>query len=105
VKLLKGMPIIARKTTDKLDIMNNETFTILDINDKTFKIKVNQTPIEIDIKNFSDLFYIAFCMTIHKSQGQTFNHDYTIYEWERLDKRLKYVALSRATDKKYIHLN
>ena len=105
VKLLKGMPIIARKTTDKLDIMNNETFTILDINDKTFKIKVNQTPIEIDIKDFSDLFYIAFCMTVFKSQGQTINHEYAIYEWERFDKRMKYVALSRATDKKYIHLN
>jgi len=105
VKLLKGMPIMARKTTDKNDIMNNETFHIHDINKETFKIIVHQSPIEISINEFQDLFSIAFCMTIHRAQGQTFNHNYTIYEWERLDKRLKYVALSRATDKKYIHIN
>jgi ATP-dependent exoDNAse (exonuclease V) alpha subunit len=105
VKLIKGMPIIARKTTDKYDIMNNETFSIYDINEKTFKIRVHQSPIEININEFQDLFNVAFCMTIHRAQGQTFNENYSIYEWERLDNRLKYVSLSRATDKKYIHIN
>jgi ATP-dependent exoDNAse (exonuclease V) alpha subunit len=105
VKLLKGMPIIARKTTEKYDIMNNETFHIYEINKETFKIIVHQSPIEISIKEFQELFNIAFCMTIHKSQGQTFDHNYTIYEWEKLGRRLKYVALSRSTDKKYIHIN
>ena len=104
LKLMSGMPIIARKTTDKLDIMNNETFTILKINEDNFVINVNGSDVSINTKEFSDLFYVAFAMTIHKSQGQTFNHDYTIYEWEKLDKRLKYVALSRATDLSCIHL-
>jgi len=105
VKLLKGMPIIARKTCDKLDIMNNETFTIIDVNDKYFKIITNDTPIEIELKQFQDLFHLAFCMTVHKSQGQTFKEAYNICEWDRYDERMKYVALSRATDKKYIHIN
>jgi len=105
VKLLKGMPIIARKTTEKYDIMNNETFHIIDINDKIFKITVHDTPIEININEFSDLFYVAFALTIHKSQGQTFNYAYCIHEWEKLDDRLKYVALSRATNKSNIHIN
>ena len=105
LKLLKGMPIIAKKTTEKYDIMNNETFDIIDINNDTFKIKVHDTPIEIETKEFSNLFNIAFCMTIHKSQGQTFTYDYQIYEWEKLDNRLKYVALSRATKINNIHLN
>jgi ATP-dependent exoDNAse (exonuclease V) alpha subunit len=104
LKLMKGMPIIARKTTDKLDIMNNETLNILKINEDAFVINVNGADVSINTKEFSDLFYVAFAMTIHKSQGQTFNHDYTIYEWEKLDKRLKYVALSRATDLSCIHL-
>ena len=105
VKLLKGMPIIARKTCDKLDIMNNETFTIIDVNDKYFKIITNDTPIEIELKQFQDLFHLAFCMTVYKSQGQTFKEAYNICEWDRYDERMKYVALSRATDKKYIHIN
>ena len=98
------MPIIAKKTTDKYDIMNNETFYIKSINNEFFTIVVHQTPIQIDIKEFQDLFNVAFCMTIHKSQGQTFDHKYRIYEWEKLNDRLKYVALSRATNKKYIHI-
>jgi hypothetical protein len=105
VKLLKGMPIIARKTTEKYDIMNNETFNIYDINKETFKIIVHQSPIEISIKEFQELFNVAFCMTVFKSQGQTFNENYSIFEWERFDKRMKYVSLSRATDKKYIHIH
>ena len=104
VQLLKGMPIIAKKTTETYDIMNNETFEIIDINDEVFKIKVHDIPIEIPLKEFSKLFNIAFCMTIHKSQGQTFNCDYNIYEWERLGQRLKYVALSRSTKIENIHI-
>ena len=98
------MPIIAKKTSETYDIMNNETFDIIDINDEVFKIKVHDTPIEIELKEFDKLFNIAFCMTIHKSQGQTFTYDYNIHEWERLDKRLKYVALSRSTKIENIHI-
>jgi len=105
VRLMKGMPIIAKKTTEKYDIMNNETFDIIDIKEDIFTIKIHQTPIEIELKEFQDLFNIAFCMTIHKSQGQTFDKDYNIYEWEKLDNRLKYVALSRSTDVKNIYIN
>ena len=106
VKLMKGMPIIARKTTDKYDIMNNEIFNIFDIDEDTFTIILaDNSKIEIDIKEFQQLFNIAFCMTIHKSQGQTINHNYNIYEWSKLDDRLKYVALSRSTDIKHIHIN
>ena len=105
LKLMKGMPIIASKTTDKYDIMNNETFTILDIDEDTFIINVNGKNISINTKEFTDIFHLAFAMTVFKSQGQTFNENYCIYEWERFDKRMKYVALSRATDLKYIHIN
>ena len=105
VKLLRGMPIIAKRTTEQYDIMNNETFDIIDINEDTFKIIVHDSPIEIELKEFSKLFNIAFCMTIHKSQGQTFNYDYAIHEWNKLDHRLKYVALSRSTRIDNIYIN
>ena len=47
----------------------------------------------------SVVFYVAFCITIHKSQGSTFDHPYTIHDWGHpsFDNRLKYVALSRTT--------
>ncbi len=50
------------------------------------------------------MFYVAFCITIHKSQGATFDKPYTIHEFDKLDNRLKYVAMSRATDTKLINI-
>ena len=55
-------------------------------------------------KDFQHYFYVAYAITIHKSQGSTFDFSYTIHEWDKLDNKLKYVALSRATDKEYINI-
>jgi hypothetical protein len=41
---------------------------------------------------------------IHKSQGASFDKKYTIHEWARLDRRLKYVALSRATNENNVKI-
>ena len=54
--------------------------------------------IEIYIKDFQNIFYVAYFITIHSSQGETFNEDYTIYDWDKLDKHLRYIALTSATD-------
>lgn len=106
VELLAGMPIIARINCKSYDIANNETFIIKKINDKTIDIKsdVEDKTTSIPIIEFQKLFYLAFCITVHKSQGCTFNHPYTIHEFNLFDERLKYVALSRATKKEYINI-
>ena len=100
VELLKGMPIIARVNNKDLDIQNNQTYYISKVNNDIveFGDKV------IDPKDFNKYFNVAFAMTIHKSQGSTFDYSYTIHEWEMLDDALKYVALSRATDIKNINI-
>ena len=102
VKLLSGMPIIARVNDKKLEIFNNETFTIKEIQHSKSNILIIDEAGEtkdIPFNMFQKLFYVAFCITIHKSQGSTFDHPYTIHEWDHpgFDNRLKYVALSRTT--------
>ena len=113
VKLLKGMPVIARKNNKELGICNNDMFDIKDIkvcevNKKKEQYVILNDGSEKDIyiatANFQNLFYIAFCITTHKSQGSTFNAPYTVHEFNLFDERLKYVALSRATDKKLINI-
>jgi len=32
------------------------------------------------------------------------NEPYTIHEWDKLDQRLKYVAVSRSRDHSFIHV-
>ena len=59
----------------------------------------------IPYDEFSTLFYIAFCITVHRAQGSTYNNPYTIHEFNRYDNRLKYVSMSRATNKRFNKYN
>ena len=48
-------------------------------------------------------FQLGYCMTVHCSQGSTFNFDYSIYEWQCFTKEMMYVAISRATKRSLIN--
>jgi ATP-dependent exoDNAse (exonuclease V) alpha subunit len=106
VKLLSGMPIIARKNSKASEIANNETFTIKEIQHKKqiIVIEDDQRKIKIPFKDFQYMFYVAYCITCHKAQGETYNQPYTIHEFNRFDERLRYVSLSRATDISLINI-
>ena len=106
MRLLPGMPIIARKNSKKLNIFNNETFTIKEIRKTKGVIIIEDGPrIQIiPIEEFSTLFYMAFCITVLRAQGSTYDKPFTIHEFSRFDNRLKYVAMSRATDKNLINI-
>ena len=74
VELLPGMPIIARVNEKKLDIYNNELFTIKTIQQDDIIVYDEEKEITIPIARFQRLLNIAYCITIYKSQGSTFNH-------------------------------
>ena len=104
VKLLPGMPVIARINSKALGFVNNQSFTIKKIDQVTKFVTLKDTSdllIEIKIGQLQQLVYVVFCITVHKSQGGTYNTEYTIHEFERFDERLKYVALSRGA---YVNL-
>ena len=95
----KGTPLIARKGYDKLEIVNNETFIVDKVTDESIQTTCGKV---IDRDQIACLFYPAFCITVHKSQGSTYDQPYMIHEWDKYSDRMKYVALSRAT--KYDHI-
>ena len=43
-------------------------------------------------------------MTVHKAQGKTIDETYSIYEIERMGRKVLYTALSRCTKPEYIHI-
>ena len=106
VKLIKDMPVIARVTKKDHEIANNETFTIKSIKNGVITLENIEGLKVVNSDEFQKLFYVAFAITCHKSQGLTFNHPYTIHEFDnkKFDDRLKYVALSRTTKKEYINI-
>ena len=108
VDLIRGTPVICRKTNKAYDIMNNQQFEIHEIDFNKQSIHLREDGDDrltiINFDEFQNLFYVAYAITIHKSQAQTINHAYTIHEWHKLDKRLRYVALSRATHESFINV-
>jgi hypothetical protein len=111
VRLVSGTPIISRINKEDMDIFNNETFVIKEIQHSKCNILIvddedDKRMFNIPFNMFQKMFYVAYCITIHKSQGQTFDFPYTIHEWNhpRFNSRLKYVALSRTTNLQNINV-
>jgi len=102
MKIYKNLPVISKET--KSDYCNNEEFLVYAYDDEFIYISNEKRgDVEVSIKDFNSDFKLAYAMTVHKSQGQTINRPYTIYEWERMSREMLYVAVSRATHSKYIN--
>jgi ATP-dependent exoDNAse (exonuclease V) alpha subunit len=101
---MEGMPVIARINQKSLGIVNNEMYKVKRIKADTVVFANEMKDVEVKISSINRTFNLAFCLTVHKSQGQTFNEPYTIYEWGKMDSTLRYVSLSRATEKEYINI-
>ena len=76
--------------------------TIPCISIEPFVLKDTLTNQEITINKeiFKDYFYVNYCSTVHRCQGETITEAFTIHEWNRMDTKMRYTAISRATSKK-----
>jgi energy-coupling factor transporter ATP-binding protein EcfA2 len=104
VVLYKDLPIIARVNSRDLDIANNETFTVESVRNDTVVISDGEATKDVPINRFQRLFFPAYAVTCHKSQGQSINRPYTIYEWEKFSPNMKYVAITRATKLELVNI-
>ena len=80
VILCPKTPIICKVNNMELNLINNETFTINKIVDDNINISNESKELVIHKDDFQSLFYVAYCITIHSSQGETFNEPYTIHD-------------------------
>ena len=109
VTLQIDTPIIAKINNIDLGIVNNERFKIADIEKHMIAITNEFKTIKFDaVENnaFQRCFRVAYCTTIHSSQGLSIGESYLIHQWnnENFDQRLKYVALSRARSYEIINI-
>ena len=85
-------------------IRNNEEFVVLDFDTSNVKMKSVITDEVILVKHDELKFcQMAYYITVHCSQGDTVSEPYSIYEWQRFDETLMYVAISRATMKSQVN--
>ena len=106
VTLVNKTPLIGKVNNSKLGIINNERYIIkkVDIQAKELTIKNDRNEIVISAGEFQKLFRIGYAFTTHSSQGMSIDKPYTIHEFNRMSKKLKYVALSRSTKHEYINI-
>ena len=116
--IYENMPIIAMRTKwDKeegLLFANSETFNICHIGNEEIGI-FNERPDEngekeaynlsIPIEEFNKYFLMNYCSTTHKAQGETITENFTIYDWDAMDTKLRYTALSRAKKIEQVYIN
>jgi len=95
VDLFVGSPVMAI-TNKKGIFVNGEKFSVKYIGYDYIELKNDRAFVKVEIKDFQRQFHVAYAITSHKSQGQTFNVPYTIHEWSKLSRRCKYVSLSRS---------
>ena len=103
--LTKGTPIIARISNKEKEIYKNEIYYFDGLDDEKINIYNERNKVELENKEeLVRLFCSGYCITIHKSQSQTYRDNYTIHEWNYISQkkdnylRLRYTAMSRSDD-------
>jgi ATP-dependent exoDNAse (exonuclease V) alpha subunit len=88
-----------------MGLINNQRFKIIKLGVFTITIEDDMgNKKDINHNEFQKYFLVGYGCTIHSAQGASIGEPYTIHEWDRLDQRLLYVALSRSRNHSYIHI-
>lgn len=103
-----GTPMISCKTIKDYGVAKNEMWNIIRFDDDNIVLEYEDRELELSREEVYKNFYSGYAITIHKSQGDTYEDKYTIWDWLRLSKReesgirnrfnrkLRYVAQSRS---------
>tara|TARA_R110002153_G_scaffold75250_2_gene194826 strand:+ start:7493 stop:11491 length:3999 start_codon:yes stop_codon:yes gene_type:complete len=98
----EGMPMIARINKGD-EISNNEKYVVKEIGETITLTSIRATeegePEEHEYKcsleDLQNYMLCCYCMTTHKSQGVTIDGAVTIHDWQLMDKKLRYTAITR----------
>ena len=102
--VMAQLEYIASKNVRQLGVAKNETFKVKTCGADLIECYGEHTEMELSYKDFYELFWSGFCITIHKSQGDTYDDNYTIHDWHKLSedtplaRKLRYTAQSRSKD-------
>ena len=82
--------------TDKFELVKKSFRIEKDVDDNIY-LQNEMKELTIPKSKFQSWFHVAYCITSHKSQGETIKVPYTIHDWDRMSETCKYVSLSRGT--------
>ena len=89
-----GMPVTS--LTNKDSCCNRELGEIVKYEEKVTVLIVRGLLIELELADFFREWIPAFAITTHSAQGQTWDWQYAICEFSRMDRKMRYTAFSRS---------
>jgi Ti-type conjugative transfer relaxase TraA len=90
----KGDRIVFTRNTYGLGVKNGTTGTIISLNDQKVHVRLDEGKEISFAPNLNPYFDHGWAMTIHKSQGTTFDKVYVLASFE-MTQNLAYVAMTR----------
>jgi len=104
VWLEKGTPVLSCKGWKKEQIFNGQWFTVKDSSELMVYLESGDgVTISVRPWDFHEYFRVAWCVTVHKSQGQTFDFPYTLWDTNRYNNRMWNTALTRTSKLEYLN--
>ena len=107
ITVYKGLPMVCCRTCSAFKLFNADRVIVKSFNKDFVKVReIDDKNVEIgEVKEIPagevvTLFWPGYCSTLHRQQGQTIREEYTIYQWEKFNDCMKYVAMSRT---KFMH--
>lgn len=96
ILISKGERILIKQNNKSLGIKNGQLGTVTSLGDGTFSLKLDNSEklVSINTKEFNRFDY-GYAVTVHKSQGVTFDNVFVAAAGSGWDRFLTYVALSR----------
>jgi hypothetical protein len=109
IKVFVGTPMTARLSESNDEgkthqLINNEEWVITEINDEDVILKSldrKELYYKIKLKKLQNKFLVAWAITTHKAQGQTIKQKIKIWDWGKMDTKLRYTAMSRVTKREH----
>jgi len=105
--LTQNMPVICFKKNKKIELFKNEQLNIFNWCDEFIYLNGRTDLLKMTHKEFMEHITVAYCFTVHKSQGCTYSENYKIYEISTIqqDKNLLYTALSRGKNTNNLYID
>jgi len=88
-------------------VYNAERWIVKNYNSENVKlVSPDDADVTITIPSddFANFVRPAYAITAYRSQGATFRHPYSIYDWHKMDDRMRYVAISRGTTIDHVNI-
>lgn len=104
IRLSQGDRIVFLKNNYDLNVFNGDFATVKSIQGSQITATINDRDVTFDSKYYRDFDY-GYAVTIHKSQGSTFDRVFTYVDGWGWDRYLTYVALTRHKESLMVYAN